>query len=209
MQRLSVIVSSLFLMLAAQLASAQASRDVVWVQIEARPTYNAALERIETYSETLPNVSGFALQGGWYAITLGPFGRDEAEDVLRSFRQQGRIPNDSYIALSSSYGQQYWPPGADVLDLGSIAAISGLAVTTPDAPTAQSTPTTVVPQPMKHLPKRGAAKPPLAPTIDARCNAHCNGRVYTTLPSTALSDVAPAMRWPHGKPQTVLRAQVF
>ena len=148
MQRLSVIVSSLFLMLAAQLASAQASRDVVWVQIEARPTYNAALERIETYSETLPNVSGFALQGGWYAITLGPFGRDEAEDVLRSFRQQGRIPNDSYIALSSSYGQQYWPPGADVLGLGSIAAISGLAVTTPDAPTAQSTPTTVVPQPI-------------------------------------------------------------
>lgn len=146
MQRLGIIVYTLFLMVAAQLANAQASRDVVWVQIEARPTYEAALERIEAYSETLPNVSGFALQGGWYAIALGPYSRDEAEDVLRNFGLQGRIPNDSYIALSSSYGQQYWPPGADVLGLGSIAALSGLTLDAPAAPVVQTTPEPVAPQ---------------------------------------------------------------
>ena len=148
MQRLSVILSTLFMMVAAQLASAQSLRDVVWVQIEARPTYDAALERIEAYSETLPDVSGFALQGGWYAIALGPFSRDEADDVLRSFRLQGRIPNDSYIALSSSYGQQYWPPGADVLGLGSIAAISAPTLDLPEAPVVQETQRPVAPLPV-------------------------------------------------------------
>jgi len=146
MQRLSVIVSILFLLVSAQLASAQSPRDVVWVQIEARPTYDAALERIEAYAETLPNVSGFALQGGWYAITLGPYSRDAAEDALRSLRRQGQIPSDSYIALSSSYGQQYWPPGADVLSLGNIAAISAPTLGLPEAPVAQDAQQPAAPQ---------------------------------------------------------------
>lgn len=142
MQRLGVIISTLLLMVTAQLASAQALRDVVWVQIEARPTYEAALKRVAFYSDSLPDVSGFALQGGWYAIALGPYARDEAEDVLRSFSLQGRIPNDSYIALSSAYGQQYWPPGADVLGLGNIAGLSAPALQpvleTPQPPAPQA-----------------------------------------------------------------------
>ncbi len=123
MHRLSVIFSTLLFCVAAQLGAAQTARDVVWVQIEARPTYEQALERINVYTETLTDVNGFALSGGWYAITLGPYTREAAEELLRSYRLQGRIPRDSYIALSRAYSQQYWPPGADVLNLGSIAAL--------------------------------------------------------------------------------------
>jgi S1-C subfamily serine protease len=148
MQQLSVIVSTLFVMVSVQLASAQSPRDVVWVQIAARPTYDAALERVETFSETLPDVSGFALQGGWFAIALGPYTPTKAEDVLRSLKLQGRIPADSYIALSSAYGQQYWPPGADVLGLGSIAAISAPALSLPEAPAPQDVQAPLLQQPV-------------------------------------------------------------
>lgn len=148
MQQLSVIVSTLFVMVSVQLASAQSPRDVVWVQIAARPTYDAALEQVETFSETLPDVSGFALQGGWFAIALGPYTPTKAEDVLRSLKLQGRIPADSYIALSSAYGQQYWPPGADVLGLGSIAAISAPALSLPEAPAPQDVPAPLLQQPV-------------------------------------------------------------
>lgn len=105
-------------------AQAQSGRDLVWVQIEARPTYDAALARVERYAATLPDVAGFSLAGGWYAVVLGPYTPEDAEQVLTRYRQQGLIPNDSYVALSSSYAQQYWPAGVDVLGLGAIGSLS-------------------------------------------------------------------------------------
>lgn len=118
-------------------AAAQSSDDVVWIQIEARPTFDSAVERLEAYAESFPDVRGFALTGGWYAIALGPFDPEDASDILRSFRLQGRIPSDSYIAQSDSYGQQYWPPGEDVLALGNLAALSTQASPSLDAPDTQ------------------------------------------------------------------------
>lgn len=116
-----------------QVVSAQTAQDVVWVQIEARPTLETALERVESYAATLPDVNGFALSGGWYAIALGPYTPKDAQEVLRSYRVQGLIPNDSYIALSATYGQKYFPPGADVLDVGTVAAVQ-----TPPEPESQA-----------------------------------------------------------------------
>ncbi len=103
-------------------AFAQSNSDVVWVQIEARPTLEAARDRAATFAQTLPDVSGFALQGGWYAIALGPYTREDAEAVIESYRNQGLIPADSYIAFSRTYGAQYWPPGDDALGLNGLAA---------------------------------------------------------------------------------------
>ncbi len=108
----------IFLGLLPRLAAAQSSADVVWVQIEARPTIDAALARAETYARRLPDVNGFGLRGGWYAIVLGPYTPADADAVITSYRAQGLIPNDSYIAFNRSLGPQYFPPNQTAQDAG-------------------------------------------------------------------------------------------
>ncbi|MEM1074558.1 MAG: serine protease [Pseudomonadota bacterium] len=103
---------------------AQSQDEAVWVQIEARPTFDAALDRVDSYAQTLPDVNGFTLPGGWYAIALGPYAPEDAEEALRRYRLQGLIPNDSYIALTSTYREQYYPPGVNILGNGTLAGLS-------------------------------------------------------------------------------------
>lgn len=98
-----------------------AQDDAVWVQIEAQPTLNSALERARAYAAELPDVNAFSLGSGWYGIALGPYARPDAEQVLRVYRSERVIPRDSYIALSSSFRQQIWPVGANILGRGVIA----------------------------------------------------------------------------------------
>jgi len=107
------VVASLFLAVAAW---AQSADDIVWVQIEARPSLNTALDRAEAYAQTLEDVNGFALTNGWYGIALGPYRRADAEQVLSVYRADGLIPSDSYISASQRYVQQFWPEGANVLN---------------------------------------------------------------------------------------------
>lgn len=97
--------------------AAVAQQEIVWVQIEAQPTLAEATARAQAYAADLPDVNGFALSSGWYAVALGPYTRPDAEQVLRVYRAEGAIPNDSYIALSTSFRQQFWPVGADLLGL--------------------------------------------------------------------------------------------
>ena len=93
-----------------------AQEDLVWIQIEARPTLSIAMDRARIYSSQLPDVNGFALTSGWYGIVLGPYSRSNADQVLRVYQSEGIIPNDAYISFSSSYTQQIWPVGANLLD---------------------------------------------------------------------------------------------
>lgn len=95
--------------------AALAQQDIVWVQIEARPTLAEATERARAYAADLPDVNGFALSSGWYAVALGPYTRSDAEQVLRVYRAEGAIPNDSYIAFTNSFRQQFWPVGSNLL----------------------------------------------------------------------------------------------
>ncbi|WP_415403576.1 serine protease [Tateyamaria sp. SN3-11] len=110
-----------------------AQNEAVWIQVEAQPSLNAATERARIYAADLPDVNGFALGGGWYGVALGPYARTDAEQVLRVYRSEGVIPRDSYIAFSSSFRQQFWPVGANVLNRGVVQAP---VPTTPAAPTA-------------------------------------------------------------------------
>jgi len=93
----------------------------VWVQVEARPSLSQAQDRARAYASALPDVNGFRLNSGWYAIVIGPYERSDAEQVLRVYRAEGQIPSDSYIAFSSSFAQQFWPVGANILDRGTLA----------------------------------------------------------------------------------------
>ncbi|MEP1356212.1 MAG: serine protease [Tateyamaria sp.] len=121
--------------------AALAQEDVVWVQIEAQPNLTDATERARIYAADLPDVNGFALGGGWYGISLGPYTRDDAEQVLRVYRAERVIPPDSYIALGSTFRQQFWPVGANVLDRGVVnAPVASVPDATPVAEPAVSAP---------------------------------------------------------------------
>lgn len=122
---------------------AQSAQDVVWVQIEAHPSLITAQERARIYAGELEDVNGFAMGSGWYGITLGPYRRADADQVLRVYRREGVIPRDSYIAFTDTYRQQFWPIGANILNRGVIEALPPVAAE-PDTPTptAQTDPQT-------------------------------------------------------------------
>ncbi len=121
-QKMTRIVSAIFLVLLFGLRAANAQQDLgVWVQVEAQPSLRDAQERAQVYSRSLPDVNGFRLNSGWYAIVIGPYLRSDAEQVLSVYRAEGQIPADSYIAVSNSFAQQFWPIGANVLNRGTVA----------------------------------------------------------------------------------------
>jgi peptidoglycan hydrolase-like protein with peptidoglycan-binding domain len=115
MLRHFVAVLTFTLMLA---RAATGQQDIAWVQIEAQPTLAEATARAQVYAASLPDVNGFALPSGWYAVALGPYAREDAEQVLRVYRAEGTIPRDSFIAFTAAFTQQFWPVGANLLGLG-------------------------------------------------------------------------------------------
>lgn len=120
----AALITALFI---APFAFAQSADDVVWIQVEAQPNLAAATERARAYSASLEDVNGFALGSGWYGIAVGPYARDDAELLLRRYRQDGVIPRDSFIQLSDKFQQQFWPVGANVLNIPLISPIEPAA----------------------------------------------------------------------------------
>lgn len=95
----------------------------VWVQIEAQPSLREGEERARAYAGVFPNVSGFVMSTGWYAIALGPYTLDEADRQLQVLKGERLIPTDSYIAFGNRFERQFWPVGA--------AAVPGPAAPAP------------------------------------------------------------------------------
>jgi peptidoglycan hydrolase-like protein with peptidoglycan-binding domain len=131
-----------------------AQNGVVWIQIEAQPNLADATERARAYAADLPDVNGFALGSGWYGIALGPYVRTDAEQVLRVYRGERVIPSDSFIALGNNFRRQFWPVGANVLNLGVVQAPVAIAPAD-EAPTdpvvespVQSDPAVAPPEPI-------------------------------------------------------------
>lgn len=124
------IISALLFLLLFGIRAVSAQQDAgVWVQVEAHPSLREAQERAQAYANVLPDVNGFRLNSGWYAIVIGPYLRSDADQVLRVYRAEGQIPADSYITFTSAMGQQFWPIGANILNRG--------VVTPPVDPTPQ------------------------------------------------------------------------
>lgn len=143
-------------------AQSRSPDDVVWVQIEAQPSLNAALTRARVYAGQLEDVNGFALGGGWYGIAVGPYRRADAELVLRQYVRDRLVPRDSFIQLSNRLRQQFWPVGANVLNNGVIEAPDSVA--TPDAPATAETGT---PAAATQAPADAIATDETAPAPDA------------------------------------------
>ncbi len=94
------------------LQAQQGSQDGVWVQIAARPSLREAQAEAQDFAARLPDVSSYALSGGWYGVLLGPYARDDAERVLQVYRTEGQIPRDSFIAFSANLRRKVWPASA-------------------------------------------------------------------------------------------------
>lgn len=108
-------VFAAFLFLSFALLRPALAQEAAWVQIEAHPSLTTAQQRASQFAGRLADVHGFALGGGWYGVALGPYSRPDAERVLRVYRLQGQIPQDSYVVDSGNFGQQFWPVGDNAL----------------------------------------------------------------------------------------------
>ncbi len=115
--------------------TAQAQQDRVWVQLEAHPDLQTAETRVRAYARVLPDVNGYRLRTGWYAIALGPYSETDGAAVLAQLRAQGAIPQDSYLSDREIYQQQFFPIGANTL----------APTVTQDVPTITEAPTPVEP----------------------------------------------------------------
>ncbi|XHE54210.1 SPOR domain-containing protein [Phaeobacter sp. BS34] len=90
----------------------QFSQDTVWIQVAARASLREAQAEAQEFAARLPDVSGFALGGGWYGIVLGPYARTDADRVLQVYRSERQIPRDSFIAFGRNLGNQFYPTAA-------------------------------------------------------------------------------------------------
>ncbi|MDA7427063.1 serine protease [Primorskyibacter aestuariivivens] len=109
------LIFSALLALVFSLRAAIAQEDAAWIQVEAQPSLLQAEERVRDYAEFLPNVNGFSIRSGWYAVALGPYSEQQATAILRELRANGSVPRDSFVARSDAYRQQFWPVGANLL----------------------------------------------------------------------------------------------
>lgn len=106
------IFRRLTVLLCLLIPSALMAQQTAWVQIEARPSLIEAQSRARFYAAQLPQVNGFSLGSGWYAIALGPYDEAGAKSVLGRLRTAGQIPHDSFVADGRAFGQRFWPIGA-------------------------------------------------------------------------------------------------
>ena len=69
------------------------------------------MDRARAYAGLFPNVEGFGLSSGWFAIVLGPYDERTARITLSRLLAQGMIPPDSFLSDGSRFTAQYWPEG--------------------------------------------------------------------------------------------------
>ena len=104
-----------FLLVFLSLPFSAAAQETAWLQIAARPTASEAIELADAYSGTLQDVESYALSSGWFAIALGPYGRAEAESMLRRLLNSGAVPGDAFVSDGGNYQARIWPVGGPVV----------------------------------------------------------------------------------------------
>ncbi len=133
MRKILIGLYFLFATVAADMAAAQQQ---VWIQIKAERTLARAREAARDFATRVQPVSGFALRNGWFAVALGPFGPNEAQDTLQQLRITRQIPTDSYITDGAGFGARFWPIGAGQMESGQI----GTAAARNETPAPETTP---------------------------------------------------------------------
>lgn len=172
---LSVLVGVVVLAFSAP-ASAQ---DRIWIQIEANPSLQQALDRARAYEGMFDNLAGFRLPSGWYALALGPYAdRGVADDIRIDLRARGMIPSDSYLEDERVFGQAYWPQGrsdprqqAGTTAAGRGAELSSAgSVASPQPPAPQAAPEPAAQQPVPQPAPQAAPALPEETLAEARAS---------------------------------------
>ena len=163
-----------FGMLAAFGSTARA-QEQFWLQIEAQPGLAAAEDRARAYAALFPDVAGFSMRSGWFAIALGPYGqRAAAEDQLGKLKREGLIPRDSFVAETATLGAPFFPQGLTI---------------TPPAPAAEPAP------PPETVPEV-VAEPEPAPPVAALEETPEEARATeAALSPEARQQVQTALQW--------------
>lgn len=120
---MKVMVFFFGLMAALVFAVGAQAQEQFWIQLEAQPTLRDAQDRARAYTGVFPDVAGFQLTSGWYAVAVGPYAPDVVQARLAALTAERLVPGDSFIALPGSFARQFWP-----------AALAGVTV----APVEQS-----------------------------------------------------------------------
>ncbi len=121
------------------MGTAASAQSPVWVQIEAQPTLTQAQERARAYAAAFPDVAGFQMSSGWYAIVLGPYTDDAALSRLAELRRDNLTPSDSFISGGATFRQPFWPVGQNP---ASAPILNGLGSEAPEAPVVAAAPET-------------------------------------------------------------------
>lgn len=143
--RLLPLFVALALMLAAPALRAQTG-PAFWVQIEAQPGLADAETRARAWSQVFPDVAGFRMASGWYAVTLGPYSREDALARLNALRADNMIPADSFLAAGEVYRIPFWPVGGVQLPAEPPATAPAPAETVEVAPLAPAPEAPAVPR---------------------------------------------------------------
>jgi len=128
-------------------SDAARAQERAWVQIEAQPTLAQAESRARAYAQAFPDVAGFRMSSGWYAIVLGPYSPEAALARLSQLRAENLVPSDSFIAGGQLFRQPYWPVGADPATAPLQDDLAGTSVPAPRPDTVPEVVATPLPEP--------------------------------------------------------------
>lgn len=107
--RISGVLARAVQVLVIVMSAGAAMAQQAWIQVEARPTLAEAELRARSYAADFPDVAGFAMTTGWYAIALGPDTAEGARRRMQALKREGLIPSDSYVTEGRRYTARFWP----------------------------------------------------------------------------------------------------
>lgn len=87
------------------------AQETGWIQIEAKPSLIQAEERAKEIAQRFDDIAAHSLGSGWYAISMGPYPKDQAQSLLDELKAQGLVPRDSFVSTGQNYRQQVWMSG--------------------------------------------------------------------------------------------------
>ena len=132
-----ILVKSIFASLALVLAlwsGAAMAQDTSYLQLEAQPSLDKAMDRARAYAGNFSDVEGFRVSSGWYAVVLGPMSPEDAANRLVALRAQNLVPQDAFIAAAGDLGARFWPVGdatAAGIDATTVPAADANGTTAP------------------------------------------------------------------------------
>ena len=86
-----------------------------WVLIKKAENSRTAKGHARLWALQVDGVHALRDRLGQYSVAIGPFEFDEAQRLIRQWKETGQVPEDSLLASSADFAEVIWPPGASGL----------------------------------------------------------------------------------------------